>query len=434
MKKYLIVIILSITFININAQGSASPYSFYGIGSLSFNGTAENSAMGRLSIVTDSIHMNFKNPSSFSSNDLNAFNNEGKLVKFTVSVGNSDIKFKTNNNDSKSSTTTFDYLGLSVPMGKFGIGFGLIPKSSVGYKLESIGNEDLINYRYSGKGGLNKVLLGAAMQVSESFAIGINIDYNFGSIQNNAIEFLYDDNLDPLDYHSREINRSDLSGFNYNLGLTFKPMLSNKMQLTTAFTFSPNYNLNSQNNRTFSSVVINNNTNQEFPINEIEVNLESVGLKETNLSMPSKYSIGLGLGKIKKWFLGAEYTFINTSVFKSDLITIQNTSYEDGSTISIGGYYIPEYTSFNNVLKRIVYRSGFYVEKTGLIINNQSINEIGMTFGVGIPIGDMFSNMNIAFEIGKRGTTKQNLVKENFMNLKMSLSLNDRWFIKRKYN
>ena len=78
--------------------------------------------------------------------------------------------------------------------------------------------------------------------------------------------------------------------------------------------------------------------------------------------------------------------------------------------------------------------TGFYVEKTGLIINNQSINEIGMTFGVGIPIGDMFSNMNIAFEIGKRGTTKQNLVKENFMNLKMSLSLNDRWFIKRKYN
>jgi hypothetical protein len=150
--------------------------------------------------------------------------------------------------------------------------------------------------------------------------------------------------------------------------------------------------------------------------------------------MPSKYSIGLGVGKIKKWFVGAEYTFVNTSVFKSDLIAIENTSYEDGSTISFGGYYIPEYTSFNNVLKRIVYRSGFFIEKTGLIINNESIDEIGMTFGLGIPIGNMFSNMNIALEFGKRGTTKQNLVEENFMNLKMSLSLNDRWFIKRKYN
>ena len=81
--------------------------------------------MGRISILTDSIHMNFRNPASFTGNDLKAFNNEGRLVKFTVSVGNSDVNFKTNNTSSKSTTTNFDYLGLSVPMGKFGVGFGL---------------------------------------------------------------------------------------------------------------------------------------------------------------------------------------------------------------------------------------------------------------------------------------------------------------------
>jgi len=433
LKKNLFYIILALLSLNSFSQGSASPYSFYGIGSLNFNGTTENRAMGRLSILTDSIHMNFRNPASFTGNDLKAFNNEGRLVKFTVSVGNSDINFKTENTSAKSSTTSFDYLGLSVPIGKFGIGFGLMPHSSVGYKLESLDVDDLIKYKYSGKGGLNKVLLGFAYQFSESFAAGINFDYNFGNIQNNAIEFLYDDNLDPLDYHSREANRSNLSGFSYNLGFTFKPMLTELVQLHSAFTYSPNYNLNSENNRTFSSIVINS-TDEEFPINNIDVNLESLGLKETNLSMPSKTSVGLGIGKLRKWFIGTEYTFVKTSVFKSDLINIDNSSYEDASTISFGGFFIPEFSSFSNVFKRLVYRSGIYFEKTGLIINNQSIKELGVTFGVGIPVGSMFSNLNFALEVGKRGTTNANLVEERFANLKMSLSLNDRWFVKRKYN
>ena len=434
MKKHLFYIILSLTSINSFSQGISSPYSFYGIGSLNFNGTTENRAMGRLSIVTDSIHMNFRNPASFTGNDLKAFNNEGRLVKFTVSVGNSDINFKTNNTSAKSTTTNFDYLGLSVPMGKFGVGFGLMPHSSVGYKLESLDENDLIKYKYSGKGGLNKVLLGFAYQLSESLALGINFDYNFGNIQNNSVEFLYDDNLDPLDYHSREANRSDLSGFNYNLGITFKPMLSNVIQLHSAITYSPDYNLKSENYRTFASIVINSSSGEEFPINEINVDLESLGLKDTRLSMPSKTSIGLGFGKLRKWFIGSEFTYVNTSVFKSDLINIDNTSYEDGSTISFGGYYIPDYSSFKNVLKRIVYRSGIYFEKTGLIINNESIKEFGMTFGIGIPVGNMFSNLNLGIEVGKRGTTDANLVEEKFANIKMSLSLNDRWFIKRKYN
>tara|TARA_B110000879_G_scaffold204609_1_gene283802 strand:+ start:776 stop:2080 length:1305 start_codon:yes stop_codon:yes gene_type:complete len=434
LKKNLFYIILSLISINSFSQGSASPYSFYGIGSLNFNGTTENRAMGRLSMVTDSIHMNFRNPASFTGNDLKAFNNEGRLVKFTVSVGNSDINFKTQNASAKSTTTSFDYLGMSVPMGKFGMGFGLIPHSSVGYKLESLDDDDLIKYKYSGKGGLNKVLLGLAYQFSESLALGMNFDYNFGNIQNNGVEFLYDDDSEPLDYHSREANRSDLSGFSYNLGITFKPMLTDVIQLHSAFTYSPDYNLNSDNSRTFSSIVINSNSGEEYPINEINVDLESLGLKETNLSMPSKTSIGFGIGKIKKWFIGTEYTFVNTSVFKSDLINIDNSSYEDGSTISFGGYFIPEFSSFNNLLKRIVYRSGIYFEKTGLIINDQSISEVGMTFGVGIPVGNMFSNLNLALEVGNRGTTDANLVEEKFANLKMSLSLNDRWFVKRKYN
>ena len=36
-------------------------------------------------------------------------------------------------------------------------------------------------------------------------------------------------------------------------------------------------------------------------------------------------------------------------------------------------------------------------------------------------------------EIGSRGTTDNNLIKENFIRFGIGLTLNDRWFIKTKY-
>ena len=432
-KRIFLITILFVSF-NFQAQeGTSSPYSFYGIGSLKFKGTTENRAMGGLSIYNDSIHMNFRNPASYVGKNLFSFNNEARLVKFTVGIGHSDTKLETSNASDNTTTTTFDYLGLNVPMGKFGMGFGLIPHSSVGYKLESRNSIDSLQYKYSGNGGLNKVFLGFGYLISDNISIGVDARYNFGNIQNNALEFLYDDEQLPLDYQAREINRSDLSGINYNLGISYNAVFNEKTQLVSSLTYSPGYNLKSKNKRTFASVIVND-SGIEYPINEIEVDLLSLDLEETDLKMPSKMSIGLGIGSIRNWFVGSEYTMIKSSVFSSDLLDIENATFEDSSILSIGGFYIPDYNSFNKVWQRIVYRSGIYFEKTGLNINNQSIKEFGISFGLGIPVGRLFSNLNSVVEIGRRGTTNENLVKENFVNFQLSLSLNDRWFVKRKYN
>ncbi|MEO6347735.1 MAG: hypothetical protein ABIO60_07475, partial [Aquaticitalea sp.] len=96
--------------------------------------------------------------------------------------------------------------------------------------------------------------------------------------------------------------------------------------------------------------------------------------------------------------------------------------------------YIPDYDSFSKYWKRVVYRGGLHFENTGLEINNETIKEFGMSFGLGLPIGGLFSNGNIGIEFGKRGTTNQNLIQENFVNLQFSLSLNQRWFEKTKFD
>ena len=421
--------------LTVKSQNStSSPYSFYGIGSLDFKGTSESRAMGGVSVYNDSIHMNFRNPASYTGKNMFSFNNEGRLVKFTVGLGHSETDLKTSTNSSETTNTSFEYLGLNVLMGKFGFGFGLIPFSSVGYKLQSSNVENQLQYKYSGNGGLNKAFLGFAYQLSNNLAIGFNAKYNFGNIQNSALEYLYDDESLPLDYQAREQNRSDLSGVNFNFGLICRGGIAENLELHASLTPSPDYNLSSRNSRTFASVVINPNTQIEFPVNEINVDLETLGLDKTDLSMPSVTIFGLGISKPKKWFIGAEYTSITSSVFSNDLISIENSEFEDSSKISFGGFYIPDYASFSKFWNRVVYRAGFYSEKTGLVINNESINEFGISFGLGIPAGGLFSNVNTTFEFGKRGTTNEDLVEENFVNFQLSLSLNDRWFIKRKYN
>ena len=437
MIKKLCLVFIAFLALNVHAQeGTTSPYSFYGIGSLKLKGTAENRSMGGLSIYTDSIHVNLRNPSSYAGNDIkiSPFNGEGRPVKFTVGGSHSSIDLKSSTASANTSTTTFDYLAMSVPMGKFGVGFGLLPFTSVGYKLESSNSEDILTNRFRGEGGVNTVFIGLGYQITKDLSIGVDAKYNFGNIKNSAIEFLYDIEGNPLQFQSRESNRSDLSGLNFNLGLSYKPMISDKLQLTSAFTFSPKADLTSNNERTFATIVINETTGQEFVVDEIEADLKTEGLHSTTLTLPTKTAFGLGIGQPKKWFLGAEYTFLKTSEFSNRIVNIGNTTFVDAATISVGGFYIPRYDSFNKYLKRVVYRAGIRFEDTGLEINNESINEFGISFGVGLPVGNFFSNANIGFEIGKRGTTNQNLVEENFINFQISLSLNDRWFVKRKYN
>ena len=159
-------------------------------------------------------------------------------------------------------------------------------------------------------------------------------------------------------------------------------------------------------------------------------------LGATDLILPSKFSFGAGIGEPRKWFIGGEYTSQKTSNFSNVLYSSIDTKFEDASTISFGGFYIPNYNALNGYFTRVVYRAGIRSEKTGLNINNESIKEFGISFGVGLPVGDirLFSNANLGFEIGKRGTTNSNLIKENFVNFQLSLSLNDRWFNKRKYD
>ena len=82
----------------------------------------------------------------------------------------------------------------------------------------------------------------------------------------------------------------------------------------------------------------------------------------------------------------------------------------------------------------MTYRGGLRYENTGLVFDNEPINDVAMTLGLGFPISGVFSNINVGAEFGKKGTTNANLVQENYANISIGISLNDKWFKKTLYN
>ena len=286
MIKRLIVICIAIISSSVFAQqGTASPYSFYGIGSLKFKGTVENRSMGGISVYLDSIHLNLRNPASYVGKNVEAYpyDGESRPVKFAVAGTTSNVTLKGNSGEADGNSATFDYIALSVPIGKFGFGFGLMPYTSVGYKLDDINdNDDIIN-RFRGEGGVNRVYAGFGYQISNKLSAGVDFNYNFGNIQNSAIEFAYTPDGDLVELQTREDSRSDLSGLNVNFGLAYKTKISEKLELSATATFAPESKLTSDNGRAISTIEVTT-TGTETVLNSVEVDLDSQNLRKTDLT------------------------------------------------------------------------------------------------------------------------------------------------------
>ncbi|MEM7186767.1 MAG: hypothetical protein AAF466_08925 [Bacteroidota bacterium] len=412
LKRILLAIMLLSAGVAVAQQGTVSPYSFFGIGSLKFKGTVENRAMGGIGVYSDSIHLNIQNPAAIA--------NLG-LVNYALAGSHKFDRFKTAEDSQKATTTSLDYLAIGLPMGKFGASFGLLPFTASGYRLQ---NEDANTItQYEGTGGLNKAFLQVGYQVTPKFSVGVDINYDFGNIENVATA-----TQEGIQYGTRETNRSDLKGFSYNFGAIYKTMLNEQLEFMSTATYTPETNFTSENERILETTLL-------LPSGTVTpIDRRNIAVADSDFTFPSQLTVGAGIGKPKKWFVGAEYTSQKTSNFTNRTFELENASFEDASKFEFGGFYIPNYNALGSYWKRVVYRAGFRFEETGIVVNNESISEFGISFGVGIPVGRLFSNLNLGFELGQRGTTNAGLVQETFFNTFISLSLNDRWFEKRYYD
>ncbi|MGM8361509.1 hypothetical protein ACSV4D_06305 [Flavobacterium sp. ARAG 55.4] len=414
-RKIISSLCLLLSLASFAQEGTSSPYSFYGIGDVRFKGTVESRSMAGVQVEQDSIHINLDNPAGFSNL---------KLTTFTVGGTYNLTTLKNESSSEKAKRTTFDYLAVGLPMGKLGVGFGLLPYSSVGYKIAVISNEvNGANSRDFGSGGLNKAFFALSYKVAPNFSLGANVEYNFGHIETTDMQY-----VNGVALGSLELNEADLSGVNFNFGAMYQAKLNEKLNFFSSLSYKLEGNLGSSNSRVISSV----NYNSDFEYSEVESSDEETFSRD--LTLPSELKIGVGIGESRKWLVGAQFTSASKGDLANTYNTMPNVSYEKAMKYSLGGYFIPNYNSFTSYFKRIVFRAGVKYEETGLVVNAESIKDAGFSLGLGLPVSGTFSNINFGFEYGKRGTTSAGLIQENYAKFSVGLSLNDRWFVKRKFD
>jgi len=416
-KKIVLGVLVLLSGQLFSQENTASPYSFYGIGDVRFKGMNDVVPMGGLTVYSDSIHINVLNPASYANQ---------MLTSIQVGGTSSFYKLKSSVDYEQAKKTTFDYLTIGLPYSKkLGFSFGLLPHSAVGYRLKKslYSNDELVQGNvYSGTGGVNKVYFGTGYQLNSKLSIGADFQYLFGSIDTKSILL-----LNGVQYSTRELNNSVMSGVAFNTGLIYRTTVYSKYTLTTSLTFSPQTKISSVNTRNTATVTFNS-AGTELVANSVEV-----AVPDSKMNIPSKLAFGAGLGN-RKWFVGADYTRRGTSTQTNRFDNYTNVRYENSSKIAIGGYFIPKFDSFQSYFQRVSYKAGFRYENTGLVINNTSIKDKAVSFGFAFPITGTFSSINVGSEIGSRGTSSNGLIRENYFTINIGLMFSDKWFRKNLYN
>ena len=107
-------------------------------------------------------------------------------------------------------------------------------------------------------------------------------------------------------------------------------------------------------------------------------------------------------------------------------------------SVRAGFSYVPNRNDIRYYRRRVTYRAGAYWDQAYYKVDGSNINAFGLTFGATLPV---FSNrtgvtngLTVGIDIGQRGSTAGNLVRERYINFNIGLNLLDIWFLKPRYD
>lgn len=474
MHKKIIFLLLQLIIVNniITAQES-SVYSRYGLGIMANHNNTATNMMGGLGTAYRSLEgQSYINPASLSA---------VSLVSFDIGISGTFQNLKTSNLKAKQNSFNLDYLSIAVPVKKFwSMSAGLMPFSKKDYEVTKYNQLDSSSsylLETNGNGSLNQVFWNNGFKIKD-VSVGLGLGYIFGRIDNISATTTQTNGVaDLTSYTSYQKGTYKAKALNVDLGVQYQLNLKNKKDTTSpyrmVFGFAVNtpFFLNGQQYsnqlKSFYNEILVGRASDETLSDFINDKVENASYlqqfysgkdwttfapdtfkTQTNHLSGMKaipaYNIGVVFSRDYKFKVGIDFRYQMWKNFKG---FEQNTTADLNNSwrIGIGGEILPNIKKYNKVFSKLKYRAGFYYSKTNISIRNNDINEFGIDFGVGIPMFNRFSSdegfmqsyitypFNIGLQIGKRGTMADNLIQENFVRFRIGFSLNDKWFVKRKY-
>ena len=435
--RFVVLILLTAASFGASAQSTSttsSPYSRYGLGDYNVPLLPQNIGMGGIGVATNSVsgfnNVNVINPASYSKMELTVI--DVGIVSRIITLNKTGQTSQTNN------SFRLSHLAFGIPVSKrSALAFGLMPYTEMGYNYRQVlssgfgtglpSDTNAVNYLYSGDGGLSKLYFGYGFGIGKHLSIGANASYIFGNLKESQSTEV--PNLANT-LNSRIEESNAINGFNYDLGAQYSVDFSARKKLTFGYSLSANTKLNTQSSYIVSNYFTDANGNPGIATDSIINRQEPKG----KVQLPSIHRFGIAFQNEGKFLIGADYTMGNWSKLS---VAGVNKGLQDSRTLNIGGQITPNINSLSSYFASVDYRLGMIFDETYMNVSNNSIKKVGITAGLGLPLrpnNTSFYKINIAAEVGRRGTLVSGLVRENYINLHLSFTLNDKWFQKYKFD
>lgn len=392
------------------AAGTISPYSRYGYGewqSLSFS---TNQSMGGLGYgVRSNRSINAMNPASYTAIDS---------LTFMLDLGVSGVVdgFETASTSSTQFNGNVDYVAIQVPLAKFAaLSFGISPLTNVGYGYSFLDSKTIHGYNdtltvkqtFNGTGGITQVYLGVAFDIMNRVSVGVNGHYLFGNIQHNR-EVTFPD--ETLYTPTKQKESLIISAWLCDVGVQYhQPIGDDELIIGAAYSLK---------------LPMNNRYEITTTTNDIEI------IEDETLLFDYPQTIGGGVSYNwqKRLVVGVDVSWQN---FAQANYYGKTNQLNDRFVYAFGAQYThapggKKYTD------NMDFRIGCNYANSYINIDNKPFDKWSITWGVGFPLLNTNTKLNLHMEYGQQGSIQQQGLLERYYKIGIGVSLNERWFVKRR--
>lgn len=391
-----------------------SPYSRFGYGLICDQANTVQRSMGGVGYAMRSgRQINFMNPASYAGMDS---------LTFLFDIGANIKSLETKDAGEKGSNFTggLDYITLQVPLTKWlGASAGLIPYSEVGYSF----GDEIVNgsNAHSGNGALNEVYLGLGATPVKGLSLGVNASYMFGTLVNDT--YIYSEGTENVSSSTSLFERViEVRDYNLRFGVQYRAKLNADHAVTVGAVYSPK--------KTFMGHTYGikyDVTNDQTPDTIARRKLDG------NAQMAETWGAGINY----EWGdrLMAEVDFTWQPWKNAKFASLQG--FNDGAASFDNRWKIGAGVQFVNRprgswVQRINYRLGVYYCNDYIKIGDNSLREIGVSLGFGLPAPSTKTMVNLSLEYKNRQAHPSPLVKENYFVVTVGVNFNELWFWRNK--
>jgi hypothetical protein len=422
--KSFALIIFILTAISISSFGQLrtdSPYSRFGLGDVNPGYNVYQSSLGGVGYgVRDYLRISTINPAAIAAIDSGSF-------VFNAAFNGLAVNTKTSTQSGSTNYFNLSYLQFGLPVTTWWrTGGGLTPFTTVGYDVSS--HEDLdsigdVRFSHLGDGGVTNIFWNNSFKINKNFSVGINTSYLFGNINYRRESELTEH---PYAFMYRLTNNINMKGLYLNYGLQYYTRFGKEEEYSKKKYF---FGLglvyaNEQKIKSTKSALGITYTNGAEGNEFVKDTVVDINQGEGYVVIPQKIGGGFSIGQYKKWMIAADVTFNEFSKFSSFGI---NDSLSNSLRYNFGGQYY---------IGKVALNAGFKYNSSYLNLNNTPINDYGITFGIGIPLrnnASTISDVDLSFEFGRRGTTINNLIQQDYFQVRLGVNIRNRWFNRPKY-